>query len=592
MPRRFQLMAKTLSLQAFVVAALVMGAAVALRVALGAALPGIPPFLTLFPAVLLVGLLCGPVAASLAVLCGALVALSLWLPFRPHLPNAKMAGYVSAGLFVAASALVVWATARFRAELNRMSLARAALDLGQEVGGVGTFDYNLNTGRISASGAAYRLHGMAEDTRETTGEDWMRGVDPSDAEQARESLRAAVEEGGKAAYSYRVADGAGGQRWINARGRVISSGGERRLVCALVDVTEQIRTQKALERERESLRLALEAGAMAVWEFDPDTGLATIDARYAASMGLETGYANATRAEIGRSIHPEDRRRVAAEHDAAIEAGGDYRIEFRVIDATGGTRWVVSKGMMINGDTPSSSTLVGVIQDITEERAREESLRELAATREMLIREADHRIKNSLQMVTSLLRMQLRGLEETPIADALRGAIARVQAIASSHLALQGSQDLQTVDLAFVLKELCSHFTEFHPDAEIDCHIQGPLMMDADRAIPLGLVVNELMTNALRHAFPEGMSGTVTLDALAEQSDVIVRVGDNGVGTARASKNGGLGSKIIGVLTAQVGADIALDRELNVGTVATLRIPIRPGLAAGETRGQGVERGA
>jgi two-component sensor histidine kinase/PAS domain-containing protein len=587
MPPRFQFMAKTLSPQAFVMASLIMGVAIAMRWGLGAILPGTPPFITVFPAILPVGLLCGPVAASLAVVGGVAAALLLWLPYRPHLANAKLAATVSAGLFVMASAIIVWATARFRAELNRMSLARAALDLGQDVGGMGSFEYNLDTGRIDASGAAYRLHGMAEDTRETTSDDWLRGVDPSDMEGARESLRAAVEEGGKAAYSYRVADGAGGQRWISARGRVISSGGERRLVCALIDVTEQIKTQKALERERERLRLALEAGAMAVWEFHPDTDVSIIDARYAATMGFAPGLANTTRAEIGRSIHPDDRQRVAREHDAAIAAGGDYRIEFRVIDAMGQIRWVVSKGMMVSGDTPSSSTLVGVIQDMTDQKAREDRLREFAANREILIREADHRIKNSLQMVTSLLRMQLRGLEDTPVADALRGAIARVQAIAASHLALQASQDLQTVDLAFVLKELCSHFTAFHPDAAIDCDIEGPLPMDADRAIPLGLVVNELMTNALRHAFPEGRSGTVKLDALRDEDDIVVRVGDDGVGTARPSTNGGLGSKIIRSLAGQVGAQMETERAPDVGTAVTLRLPLRPGnlpAAHGEAR--------
>jgi two-component sensor histidine kinase len=356
---------------------------------------------------------------------------------------------------------------------------------------------------------------------------------------------------------------------------VISSGGERRLVCALIDVTDQVTAQKALERERERLRLALEAGALAVWEFNPQTGVSSIDARYAATMGFEGGFANSTRAEIGRSIHPDDRQRVGQEHDAAVAGGGDYRIEFRVVDATERIRWVVSKGMMIQGDTPSSSTLVGVIQDITDHRTREEQLREFAAHREMLIREADHRIKNSLQMVTSLLRMQLRGLEDTPVADALRGAIARVQAIAASHMALQSSQDFQTVDLAFVLKELCAHFTTFHPDADIDCHIHGPLVMDADRAIPLGLVVNELMTNALRHAFPGGKPGTVSLRAFAQESDVVVRVGDDGVGTTQASKNGGLGSKIIGALTAQVGARVETERKPHVGTSVTLRLPIR-----------------
>jgi PAS domain S-box-containing protein len=576
MPRPIQLVAKTLSLQAFIVAALIMALAIAMRMALGAALPGTPPFITLFPAILLVGLLCGPLAASFAIVGGVIAALCLWLPYRPALPHAKLAGVISAGLFIAASAIVVWATARFRAELDRMGVARAALDLGQDVGGMGSFVYNLKTGRIDASGSAYRLHGIAEDRRGSLPEEWLRGVDPKDVGLARESLRRAVEEGGKAAYSYRVADGAGGQRWINARARVVSAGGERRLVCALVDVTDQITAQKALERERERLRLALEAGAMAVWEFRPDTGVSTIDARYAATMGLETGFTNATRNEIGRSIHPDDRERVAAEHDAAVESGRDYRIEFRVIDSSGRIRWVVSKGIMISGDAPSTSTLVGVIQDITDERARENDLREFAASRELLIREADHRIKNSLQMVTGLLRMQLRGLEDTPVADALKGAIARVQAIAASHLALQSSEDFQTVDLSFVLKELCSHFTAFHTDANIDCHIHGPLMMDADRAIPLGLVVNELMTNALKHAFPEGTSGTVSLDAVREGEDIVVRVGDNGVGTARPSQTGGLGSKIIGALTGQIGARVETDSRPGVGTTITMKLPLRP----------------
>jgi PAS domain S-box-containing protein len=576
MPRGFQLVAKTLSLQAFIVAALIMALAIAMRMALGAALPGTPPFITLFPAILLVGLLCGPLAASFAILGGVIAALSLWLPYRPALPHAKMAGFISAGLFIAASAIVVWATARFRAELNRMGLARAALELGQDVGAMGSFEYNLRTGRIDASGSAYRLHGIAEDRRGSSPGDWLRAVNPKDVGLARESLRRAVEEGGKAAYSYRVADGAGGQRWINARARVVSAGGERRLVCALVDVTDQVTAQMALERERERLRLALEAGALAVWEFHPDTGVSSIDARYAATMGFEASFVNASLAEIARSIHPDDRQRVGQEHDAAIAGNGDYRIEFRVVDASGRVRWVVSKGMMIGGETPSSSTLVGVIQDITDHRARENDLREFAASRELLIREADHRIKNSLQMVTSLLRMQLRDLEETPVADALKGAIARVQAIAASHLALQSSEDFQTVDLAFVLKELCSHFTAFHPDANIDCHIDGPLLMDADRAIPLGLVVNELMTNALRHAFPEGKSGTVTLNALRDGEDVVVRVGDNGVGTARPSKNGGLGSKIIGALTGQIGVRLETESRPGVGTTVTMKLTHKP----------------
>jgi two-component sensor histidine kinase len=292
-------------------------------------------------------------------------------------------------------------------------------------------------------------------------------------------------------------------------------------------------------------------------------------------LGFDPQMGPVTRAQIGERIHPEDRLRVAAEHEAIIANDADYQIEYRVIAAGGEIRWVVSQGIVLKGDNPSDpGRMVGIIQDITDRKRREDSLRELAATREMLVREADHRIKNSLQLVMSLLTFQLRGIEDPAAKDALRGAITRVGAIAASHLALQGSEDLKDVDLAVTLRDLCGHFAQLHPGIAIDCRPDETLMLDADRAIPLGLVVSELLTNALRHAFPSRRSGTVVVEAMKERSELIIRVSDDGVGMPPGDRGGGLGSRIIRALATQVAAAIDFESKRDIGTVATLRLPL------------------
>jgi len=570
------LMFKDLSPRAFLVAGVIMVGALAVRALLDTALPAIPAFITLYPAVALAGLLCGPAAGGSALVVAVMAAVYFWIPPRLSFAIPDATGSVTVALFVVASTIVLWAAALLRSELNRVAVERAALDMGLDVGGIGLWEMNLRTARITASTAARRLHAIGEDDHQTTPEDWLRGIALADVDTARESLSAAVADGALAAYSYRVEGGSDGPRWINARGRVVSTPTERRLVVAMVDITEQVRIEQALTRERERLQLALEAGALAVWDYRSDTDEATIDARYAITLGFDPNIKVLSRAQVGEAIHPEDRPRVGADHEAALAAGGDYRIEYRALDGSGGFRWVMSRGRLIKAAGSSEpDRLVGIIQDITEQKQREAELREIALTRELLVREADHRIKNSLQMVISLMVLSMRGLEAGSAAEqALRGAITRVEAIAASHLALQGSQDLKTVDLTVTLRELCTHFSELHPVCEVQCRVDGSPILSADRAIPLGLVISELITNALRHAFKGRGGGLVQVEARQDGEDLLVVVMDDGVGMTGQARRTGLGSRIIQTLTAQIKARLEIAGTPGGGTTVTLRLAL------------------
>ena len=175
----------------------------------------------------------------------------------------------------------------------------------------------------------------------------------------------------------------------------------------------------------------------------------------------------------------------------------------------------------------AAANLLGVA---IERCRREAELERSLQVRELLIREADHRIKNSLQLVVSLLSLQRSKLPDAQATAALDSAIGRVRAVAEAHRALHQSKDLTTIAFDQMLRDLCHHTGELSPATAITCNADENIEIDAERAIPLGLIVSELLTNAARHAYPEGTAGTIEAGARRTPDHLEVTVTDRGVG--------------------------------------------------------------
>jgi two-component sensor histidine kinase len=112
------------------------------------------------------------------------------------------------------------------------------------------------------------------------------------------------------------------------------------------------------------------------------------------------------------------------------------------------------------------------------------------------------------------------------------------------------------------------------PSVGVVCRCGEGLLLDADRAIPLGLAVSEVVTNALRHAFAGRDGGTVMVEAAVERLMLIVRISDDGVGMPAESAGAGLGSRLIRSLAARLGATVQVQSSPRDGTVVTLRLPL------------------
>lgn len=217
-----------------------------------------------------------------------------------------------------------------------------------------------------------------------------------------------------------------------------------------------------------------------------------------------------------------------------------------------------------------------------ERERREAKLREAVEARELLLREADHRIKNSLQLVASLLSMQRSRISAGEAAAVLDDAIARVQAVAHAHRAFQQSSDLRRVPFGEVLRQICGHVGRFNAAITIECRTEGDLELDSERAIPLGLIVSEWLTNAMQHAYPPGQEGSVRAIAIGDDSGLTIQISDDGAGLpdTPAAQQQSLGMTIVRALVRQIGAMQQIESAPGRGTAVTLRLAREAGGAA------------
>jgi len=228
------------------------------------------------------------------------------------------------------------------------------------------------------------------------------------------------------------------------------------------------------------------------------------------------------------------------------------------------------------------------VQDITERKQAEESLQEILHELEkalvektVLLKEIHHRVKNNLAVISSLLSMRADATETPEVRLALEDSQQRVRSIALIHEHLYGSEHLDRIDFADYARQLVHELhAAFAADPpRVSVHIQAaPIALGVHRAVPCALILNELLMNVFKHAFPEGRTGEVHISfGECEPGVLELAVADNGVGCSVSAARCGfksLGLRIVEILAKQL--DGTLNRETTHGTRVVLRFNEHP----------------
>ncbi|MDR3574329.1 MAG: PAS domain S-box protein [Anaerolineaceae bacterium] len=233
--------------------------------------------------------------------------------------------------------------------------------------------------------------------------------------------------------------------------------------------------------------------------------------------------------------------------------------------------------------------VIGVIHDITERKEADEQIKAALREKEVLLREVHHRVKNNLQVISSLLSLQADGIQDPQTHQMFNETQSRVRSMALVHEGLYQSKDLARINFSEYIQKLTSSlFHAFGINPNVDLHIEiEDIYLGVDTAIPCGLIINELASNALKYAFPARKRGTVLIKLVADAqegsvsgttgSDIYtLTVSDNGIGFPKDldfDATDTLGMQLVNILTKQLNGSIRMERE--AGTTFTIRFTER-----------------
>jgi PAS domain S-box-containing protein len=241
-----------------------------------------------------------------------------------------------------------------------------------------------------------------------------------------------------------------------------------------------------------------------------------------------------------------------------------------ISDVKGHPAWVSTTKVPVLDEQGNVTTIIGISRDITERILSAEKVQSSLEEKELLLKEIHHRVKNNLQVISSLLNLQSSSIKDPEILAVLKESQDRVRSMALIHENLYRSSDISHLDVADYIKTLVSGlkrgYVNNRQDVELDLQIEQ-IPLDIDLAVPCGLIINELVSNALKHAFPDDRPDPMVsiVFKMMDQKNVHLSIGDNGVGLPEHFEFktvDSLGLKLIRILvTDQLEGDIVFSSK-------------------------------
>jgi two-component sensor histidine kinase len=217
--------------------------------------------------------------------------------------------------------------------------------------------------------------------------------------------------------------------------------------------------------------------------------------------------------------------------------------------------------------SPHPGQLAGIFTDITERKQAEEALKASLHEKEVLLKEIHHRVKNNMQVISSLVSLQAEQLRDSALRDVFQEVSDRVRSMALVHEKLYQSADLARVEFAEYAQSLLNYLWRAHGTAACGIRLAvdlEPVPLSVNVAVPCGLILNELATNALKHAFRGRDGGTVKVSLRGSPDGrVCLRVGDNGTGLPPGldwRQADSLGLRLVQILAKQLDATVEVAR--------------------------------
>ena len=343
----------------------------------------------------------------------------------------------------------------------------------------------------------------------------------------------------------------------------------------------------AWQESERRLAVTVSGTRIGLFEWNVATGEVLWNPQHARLFGLDATSTTTTVSlpfaynDWASRVHSEDFPRVEAEMRRCLAERVPLEADYRIVWPDGSLHWMATRAVIEQDVEGQPWRMVGIVMDITERKEAEEIIRASLAEKEILLKEIHHRVKNNLQVISSLISLQADALTDERILEELDDVRDRVRSMALVHEKLYQTSDLSKLNFAEYAASLAQAIWRSHSALARNVRLNlavEPVSLSIETVIPCGLILNELLGNALKHAFPDNSGGEVEVGVKIDPATKVVclRVRDNGVGLPAGldwSQLKSLGLRLVKILASQVLGTV--ETTTDPGTEIKIIFPLK-----------------
>ena len=437
----------------------------------------------------------------------------------------------------------------------------------QRVAKIGIWENDLSTNDLLWSEEMYRIMGFEPNTPINLVE-VTKLFPPKEFKRFQQAVDAAINKNSPYSIDYKINKKDGTLIYIHDEGEIIRNleGKPISMFGTTQDITERKLAEKSLKESESKFRNLVETTPDIIWEIDTQGIFTYISPQSNSILGWSPQQV------IGKSIFSMIRQ----EHIQKIKKSFQTHIEgtkkFNVLEVPAehrnGRQIVIEiHSAKVTDDNGKIKGFQGIARDITEKTIATNKLKTSIKEKDILLQEIHHRVKNNMQIISSLLNLQIKYIKDDEAIDVLKESQNRVKSMAMIHEKLYQSNDFTRINLTEYIESLVNGlFYSYSIDQEEISSIINVdnVRLNIETAVPCGLIINELVSNSLKHGFSNGENGEVYISLKFIDDKYELIIGDNGIGfpsNIDFKKTDSLGLQLVNNLVGQIDGEIELDNR-------------------------------
>ncbi len=370
--------------------------------------------------------------------------------------------------------------------------------------------------------------------------------------------------------------------WLNINDDLVfdHDGSIKYAICSMQDVSDQIKTEIELKFSEDKWRFALEGNGDGVWDWDIKNSKTNYSKSYLQMLGFSNKDAVGENFWESR-IHPDDKESFFIGLNGYLldVNSKPYSGEFRLKCKDGSFKWILARGKIMSRDGQGAPIrMIGTHTDISKSKKAEELLKQSLLEKDILLSEIHHRVKNNMAVVSGLLSLHDSYTEDDTIKSLLLESQNRIKTMALIHEKLYQSEDFTHIGFDGYIQDLIQTIEYSYGSNDKTIQVQTEILhafLDLNTAVPCALILNELLSNAYKHAFKDLKTGIIKISFIKQKDEFTLEVKDNGRGIdiQQLKTSDSLGFTLIQALVKQIKAELSILGEN--GTQISIRFKVK-----------------